>query len=160
MTEHSYCLQLRWTGNIGSGTNHYGGYKRDYTIDIDEHPTLLCSSDPAFRGDCRRYNPEELLLGALSGCHMLWYLSLCAESGVIVSEYEDRPIGLMHETKTGEGEFHKVILRPRVVVMQGSLDSARTLHSRAAEKCFIARSVNFPVEHEPTIIGAPVDDVT
>ena len=42
------------------------------------------SADPAFRGDRTRYNPEDLLVASLAACHMLWYLHLAADAGVVV----------------------------------------------------------------------------
>ncbi len=63
------------------------------------------SSDPAFRGDASRYNPEELLLGALAACHMLWVLHLCADAGTVVMEYRDEAEGVAVEHPDGSGEF-------------------------------------------------------
>ncbi len=111
------------------------------------------SSDPAFRGDGSRYNPEELLVAALSGCHMLWVLHLCTEAGIVVTAYEDSPVGTMRENQDGSGEFTAVVLHPRMTIVDGSqIEQARSLHQRAHQMCFIARSVNFRVSHEPEIV--------
>jgi len=82
---HHYELTVRWTGNTGSGTSGYKNYKRDdeITSNAAKQP-ILGSSDPAFRGDSSRWNPEELLVASLSACHKLWYLHLCAEAGAAV----------------------------------------------------------------------------
>jgi organic hydroperoxide reductase OsmC/OhrA len=150
---HRYELTVRWTGNTGTGTSDYRGYRRDHEIHGDGKPMLLGSSDPAFRGDAARWNPEELLVAALAQCHMLWYLHLCAEGGVVVTDYADTPVGTMTMDATGGGgKFTDVILRPAVTVADPSMaDKAMALHDEINAVCFIARSVNFPVRHEPTV---------
>lgn len=123
MRTHHYALALTWTGHRGSGTTGPAAYDRDHVISAPGKPDLPGSSDPAFRGDPARWNPEELLLASLSQCHMLWYLGLAAAAKVVVLEYHDRPSGTM----------------------------AEHLHARAHATCFIARSVNFPVHHRSTV---------
>lgn len=150
--EHRYQTTVTWTGDLGAGTAGYRSYSRDHEVSGDRKPTLPGSSDPAFRGDPARWNPEELLVAALSQCHMLWYLHLCAGSGVVVTSYTDDAEGTMAEGDDGGGEFTGVTLRPRVVVTDpGHLDRARELHEEAHRLCFIARSVTFPVTCEPVI---------
>ena len=150
MKTHHYNTRLEWTGNTGIGTKNYASYTRDYDISAKEKPIIKGSSDPAFRGDRSRYNPEEMLLASLSSCHMLWYLHLCSEAGVIVVSYTDEAYGEMEETVNGSGRFTKVILRPNVVVQTESMkEKADELHKKANEMCFIANSCNFPVYHEP-----------
>lgn len=150
--EHSYNIGLRWTGNSGTGTASYAGYQRSHEIMADGKPTIPCSSDPAFRGNRSRYNPEELLVAALSACHMLWYLHLCAVSKIVVIDYEDHATGRMVETEEGGGKFVEVILHPRAVVKSGAdLHLCEQLHEKAHALCFIANSVNFPVNCEPQI---------
>ena len=154
--EHHYQLAATWTGNLGSGTSDYRAYSRDYEIAAPGGPKRVPipgSADPAFRGDGSRYNPEELLVAALSGCHMLWVLHLCAEAGIVVTAYEDSPVGTMRENQDGSGEFTAVVLHPRMTIADGSqIEQARALHQRAHQMCFIARSVNFRVSHEPEIV--------
>ncbi|MBU6342068.1 MAG: OsmC family protein [Bacteroidetes bacterium] len=146
---HRYKLQLEWTGNTGTGTSDYRAYTRDHVLHGIGKPNLFLSSDPAFRGDPARYNPEEMLLGALSSCHMLWYLHLCADAGVVVIEYKDNPEGVMIETADGGGRFSEVVLHPEVVVKSAEMiETARSLHAHAHTKCFIANSCNFPVRCE------------
>ena len=145
--EHNYSVNVIWTGNTGTGTSGYQAYKRDHEIKAAGRPPIPGSSDPKFRGDSARYNPEELLVAALSTCHMLWYLHLCADAGVVVMSYEDQAEGTMRETADGGGRFIKVTLRPHAIV-KGSIAQAEALHQRAHELCFIANSVNFPVEHK------------
>lgn len=147
--QHRYALDLEWTGNSGTGTDHYRSYKRDHTIRIANKPDLLGSADPTFRGDPSRHNPEELLLAALSACHMMSYLHVCAINGVVVTAYTDNATGSMETFPDGSGRFTEVMLHPDVIVRDGSMiDQANVLHHLAHELCFIANSVNFPVRHE------------
>jgi len=143
---HSYDVRVDWTGNDGVGTKSYREYRRDHTINIDGKPEIPGSSDPSFRGDRSRFNPEELLVASLSSCHMLWYLHLCAVNHVTVLEYRDAAQGFMEEEQNGAGQFVRVRLRPIVRIATGDAAKARTLHEEAHRCCFIARSVNFPVE--------------
>lgn len=155
MKSHSYQLFIEWTGNNGSGTKDYTGYDRSHTIRAANKPDIDGSADPAFRGDATRYNPEELLLASLSSCHMLWYLHLCSDAGVIVTGYTDDPVGTMTQSDDGGGEFTEVILRPKVTVQDSSMIARATeLHQKARAFCFIARSVNFPVRHQPVCTTA------
>lgn len=157
MKQHSYQVQLNWTGNDGEGTKTYRGYRRDHTITTGGKPEIPCSSDPSFRGDPTRYNPEELLVASLSACHMLWYLHLCAVNKVTVVAYSDAASGVMQEHDDGSGEFVQVTLRPTVVVRAGDDQTrARALHEEAHHLCFIARSVKFDVEIVPEIREAPI----
>jgi organic hydroperoxide reductase OsmC/OhrA len=146
---------VRWTGNQGSGTSAYRAYSRNHEISAAGKPVVPASSDPAFNGDPGRYNPEDLLVASLSGCHMLWYLHLCAENKVVVLEYLDNASGTMEETAGGGGRFVEVTLHPSITVTaQSDLDTARRLHHDAHEKCFIAGSVNFPVRVQPEFRAA------
>lgn len=150
---HQYNTHLNWTGNLGAGTSDYAAYSRDHVVSAPGKLTPIPgSSDPAFRGDPARYNPEELLVASLSQCHMLWYLHLCAVNEVVVETYEDNPTGTMLEEANGSGVFTEVILRPTVTVSAGSdVRRAAELHNVAAQLCFIAKSVRFPVRHEPRV---------
>ena len=149
---HTYTCALTWTGNSGTGTSSYTAYSRDHVFSLPGKPDLPGSSDPAFRGDARRYNPEELLVASLSSCHMLWYLHLCAVAGVIVLAYRDEAVGTMAEDAKKGGYFTAVTLRPKVTIAKGSdAKEARALHHDAHKKCYIANSVNFPVGCEPSI---------
>jgi organic hydroperoxide reductase OsmC/OhrA len=150
---HSYELSLQWTGNTGSGTSNYGAYGREHEISAVGKPVIAGSSDPAFRGDAQRWNPEELLVAALSQCHMLFYLHLAASAGIVVTAYADTPIGTMNENADGSGEFSEVLLRPVVTVADAEeCEHAQSLHRDAEKLCFIARSVNFPVQHQPVAV--------
>ncbi|HVB02425.1 MAG TPA: OsmC family protein [Chitinophagaceae bacterium] len=143
---HHYQLHLKWTGNQGEGTSGYRTYSRDHIISAAGKPDLACSSDPIFRGDPGRYNPEELLVAALSGCHMLWYLHLCADAGIVVKDYTDMAKGTIQISPDGGGHFKEVVLSPVVTLSEHVQEiKALALHQKAGELCFIARSCNFPV---------------
>ena len=149
--QHHYNATIVWTGNNGTGTDNYKSYERSHKIIIENKSDILCSSDPAFRGDKTKHNPEELLVSAVSSCHMLWYLHLCSEAGVVVVDYTDSATGIMDEGSNGSGRFTKVALNPVVTVTENAMvDKANELHKKANELCFIANSVNFPVTHHPT----------
>jgi organic hydroperoxide reductase OsmC/OhrA len=150
---HNYSLTIKWTGNRGTGTSDYRSYDRNHIIQSELKHDIDGSSDPAFRGDKTRYNPEDLLVASLSTCHMLSYLHLCAIGGVVVTDYIDNASGKMVETADGGGHFSEVTLNPVVTVKDSSMIAkANELHHKAGELCFIARSVNFPVNHEPNAI--------
>lgn len=153
--EHHYSAHLVWTGGTDE-TVPFRKHNRSYQINSPGKPSILGSSDPVFRGDATRWNPEDLLLASLSACHHLWYLGLCAAAGIVVLAYEDAAEGMMVEEASGAGQFVKVTLRPRVTLAPGSdKEKAQALHHIAHEKCFIARSVNFPVDHDPVVEVAP-----
>lgn len=153
--EHRYRVTATWTGNRGTGTSGYRDYSRAHEITAPDHPAkppIPGSSDPSFRGDPARWNPEELLVASLSACHKLWYLHLCAAAGVVVTAYVDQAEGTMVEAADGSGHFTRIVLRPAIAVAPGAdLALAERLHAEAHAKCFVANSVNFTVEHEPTI---------
>ncbi|MBE9050179.1 OsmC family protein [Nostocales cyanobacterium LEGE 11386] len=149
---HRYQVKISWTGNNGHGTANYRAYERSHEITVEGKPSIPGSSDVNFRGDQTKYNPEELLVASLAACHMLWYLHLCAETSIVVTEYLDQSVGTMWETEDGRGRFAEVVLKP-VVTVTSSSDStkAEQLHEKAHSLCFIANSVNFPVRCEPSI---------
>ena len=148
--QHNYTLTIKWTGNTGEGTSNYRVYERSHLILADNKAAISGSSDPAFRGDKTKHNPEDLLVASLSACHMLAYLHLCAVAGIIVTDYIDSATGIMIETPNGGGHFTEVTLNPIVTVTESSMvDKANELHKKANELCFIANSVNFPVHHSP-----------
>ncbi len=150
--EHHYETTVVWTGNRGEGTTSYTAYSRDHQLRITGKPSVDCSSDPAFRGDASKHNPEELLVAALSSCHMLWYLHLCAIAGVVVSHYVDHARGQMKLEPGGSGRFTRVVLHPHVTITSGDPEIARSLHHEAHRMCFIANSINFVVAVEPEVI--------
>lgn len=153
MSTHQYKLQITWTGNRGEGTSQYDAYDRDHILEVDGKPDLQLSSDPEFLGNPEKLNPEELLVASLAGCHMLWYLHLCAENEITVISYMDHAEGTM-TAKNGGLQFSEVNLNPIVDISNSDSPSdAERVHELAHERCFIARSVNFPVKISPSING-------
>jgi organic hydroperoxide reductase OsmC/OhrA len=148
---HRYATRVEWSAN-GDGTKGYTHYSRNHAIFAAGKPEILGSSDPLFRGDASRYNPEELLVASLSACHMLWYLHLCAVNRITVIEYLDEATGAMEESADGGGRFVRAMLRPRVTIAAGDRNRALALHDEAHHHCFIANSVNFPVDVLPAAI--------
>ena len=151
---HRYQTQVVWTGNLGQGTASYRDYERSHEIVVEGKPLISGSSDPAFRGDKAKYNPEELLVASISACHMLWYLHLCTEASIVVTHYFDQAIGTMLETEDGGGRFAEVILKPVVTITPSSdKKQAEKLHEQAHHFCFVANSMNFPVLCESSILN-------
>ena len=149
---HQYCVGVEWTGNRGSGTDGYRNYGREHVIRIEGKPVIAGSSDPTFRGDAARHNPEEMLVAALSTCHMLAYLHMATVAGVVVTAYSDTAEGTM-VTEGNGGHFTEVVLRPLVTITAASDPAnAEAAHDDAHHACFIAASVNFPVRCEPRIV--------
>jgi organic hydroperoxide reductase OsmC/OhrA len=152
---HHYTTTVQWTGNRGSGTLDYRAYGREHLISAaGKTQAIEASSDPKFRGDAERYNPEELFLSSLSACHMLWYLHLAAVNGIVVLSYEDRAEGVMIEEAGGAGRFTSITLRPEIRIVGGGaqVQAARELHKEAGKKCFIANSVNVAIEYAGRVI--------
>ena len=150
--EHGYALTVTWTGNTCGGTTGYRAYSRNHTVSADGLPDVLGSADRTFHGDRDRWNPEQLLLAALSQCHLLSYLHVCVNEGVVVQEYVDHASGTMVSDPDGSGRFTEAVLRPQVVVADAAMLRAATrAHHRANQLCFIANSVSFPVRHEPVV---------
>ncbi len=151
--QHHYALSVKWTGNTGMGTANYRAYERSHLIEVENKVSIQGSSDPAFRGDTTLHNPEELFLASISTCHMLWYLHLCADAGIIVTDYKDNATGTMTETTNGSGRFTEVVLHPTVTITNKMmLTKATALHLKANELCYIANSCNFPILHQPIFI--------
>jgi len=150
---HDYTAEIAWTGDRGEGTRHYRGYDRSWRIATPGRPVIECSNDPLLGGDPARPNPEDLLLSSLAACHMLWYLHLASEAGIVVCGYEDSPLGVGETGPRGEGRFVRAVLRPRISVQRGAdLAKADGLHHEVHQFCFIARSVNFPIAYEASYV--------
>lgn len=152
---HTYVVRVEWTGNRGAGTSSYREYGREHTISSGAKPAIAGSSDAVFRGHADRWNPEDMLVASASACHQLWYLHLCADAGIVVERYVDDAVGTMVEDAKG-GRFTRIVLRPRVTVRAGDdTELAKRLHHEAHAKCYIANSLNFPIDCEPVIATQP-----
>src|SRR3954469_22908110 len=143
-TAHPHGVRVAWTGNLGQGTAGYRAYSRAMDVMAEAKNTILASSDPDFRGDATRWSPEDLFVAALSQCHLLWYLHLCADAGIVVTAYVDEALGTMETARDGSGRFTEVLLRPRVTVAAANtIEGAVALHADAHAMCFLAQSVSF-----------------
>lgn len=150
--DHNYAVRVDWQGNLGSGTSDYRSYSRDNLVTAEGNPSIEGSSDKAFRGSPERWNPEEFLIAALAQCHMLSYLHVATNNGIVVTAYSDDAVGTLHQTNDGGGHFTSVTLRPVVTISAGDPQLALQIHKKASELCFIAQSVNFSVLHEARIL--------
>ena len=148
--QHDFPARVVWTGNRGEGTASYRAYDRTWDIALSGKAVVHCSNDPMLGGDPTKMNPEDLLISALSACHMLWYLHLASRAGIVVTAYADNPVGNGETEPSGAGRFVSAVLRPEIRVKAGAdLETAEALHQEIHNYCFIARSVNFPVSYEP-----------
>lgn len=148
---HAFPAQIQWTGNQGSGNKTYQGYARTWQVQTPGKPVIECSNDPMLGGDPGLHNPEDLLISTVSACHMLWYLHLSHNAGILVTAYSDRPEGIGESEPSGAGRFIRATLRPQITLAPGQ-DQARAdaVHGEIHKVCFIARSVNFPIEIDAT----------
>lgn len=155
MKHSDFVAKIMWTGDRGQGNRAYRGYDRYWRIVTSGKAPIDCSNDPMLGGDPSKPNPEDLLLASLAACHMLWYLHLAHNEGIVVRGYEDSPIGVGETGSRGEGRFVHAVLRPKITVESGAdLAKADALHVEVHDYCFIARSVNFPVRYEATYVEA------
>ncbi len=151
--QHDYTARVVWTGDKGEGTSSYRAYDRTWNVETEGKPAVPCSNDPLLGGDSSLHNPEDLLIASLSACHMLWYLHLASEAGIVVRSYQDDPVGIGETEPNGAGRFLSATLKPTIKVDAGAdLTIAGELHHRVHKYCFIARSVNFPVSYEPVFV--------
>ena len=151
--QQAFSSTIVWTGNRGQGTAEYRGYDRTWEVRTPGKPVIQCSNDPLLGGDPSRPNPEDLLLASLSACHMLWYLHLACNAGIVVTAYEDAPVGVGETSPNGAGRFVLATLHPKIWARRGiDLTTANALHQQVHQYCFIARSLNFPVEYQATYI--------
>lgn len=149
---HEFEVQVEWHGNLGEGTLSHRGYRRHHRITADGRTPIEGSSARVFHGDADQWNPEQLLVAALSQCHMLSYLHVAASNGIVVESYRDEASGSLSVNRDGSGRMTSVSLRPTVVISAGDPEAARGLHEEAARLCFIGASVAFPVTHSATIV--------
>ena len=157
MAEHDYTARVVWTGNRGQGTVAYRSYDRTWNVETPGKPVIPCSNDPLLGGDPNLHNPEDLLIASLSACHMLWYLHLASDAGIAVQAYHDDPLAVGETDRSGASRFLRATLRPSITVPAGTdLARADAIHHEIHKTCFIARSVNFPVDYaaEYTVVGS------
>lgn len=149
---HEYHLNIVWTGNLGKGTIAADQYSRNHSLNIDNKISIQCSSDTIFRGDGSLHNPEDFFLYSIASCHMLWYLHLCADAGIVVETYEDNPVGVLDLSTGTKASFTKITLRPKIQIQDANaVEQALQLHHLAHEKCFISNSINSEIVIEADI---------
>jgi organic hydroperoxide reductase OsmC/OhrA len=147
--QHRYSVTVEWTGNRCEGTSSYRSYDRDHEVRAEHATTIAGSSDPAFRGNPSRWNPEQLLVASASQCHMLSYLHHAAINGITVVGYVDHPTAVMTEDGEGGGAFTEITLHPLVTITDpNQVELAEQLHHDANRTCFVASSLALPVTHE------------
>jgi len=152
---HEYTASIAWTGNSGEGTSGYKSYVRNWELAGEGKQVVACSNDPILGGDPTKHNPEDLLVASIASCHMLWYLHLCAVGGVVVTSYRDSPLAIGEMEPNGKGRFISITLRPKITItLESDAQKARSIHDDVHQYCFIARSINFPVDFEPEITKA------
>jgi len=145
--QHDYTARIQWTGNTGKGTSSYRAYQRSWDVTTPGKPIVHCSNDPLLGGDPTLHNPEDLLLASVSSCHMLWYLHLASSQGVVIQSYVDNPIGTGEISPNGAGRFLSVTLHPTIgLAADTDTNKADAIHGLIHQYCFIARSLNFPVD--------------
>jgi organic hydroperoxide reductase OsmC/OhrA len=152
MKNHTFTLTLAWDQPADDTTSSRDPSRRRHTINHPDKPAILGSAAAAFHGESERWNPEELLLAALAQCHMLTFFYLATQEGLVVTGYTDTPEATLETHADGSGNITEVVLKPAVSVRAGFEGNIDALHQRAHELCFIARSVNFPVRHDPTVV--------
>ena len=159
---HAFETHLRWPADPAQALPPAPAFSRNSVLSAPGKKEVAGSAPAVFGGDAARYNPEELLLMALSECHMLTYLAVAAKRNLSILAYEDRATGTLglgtngiKSGPLGKMSMQQVTLRPRVTVAKGTdLAEALAIHERAHANCFIANSVNFPVRHEAQIVAA------
>ncbi len=150
---HRYTVGCRWSGSTGNG---YLTYDRGHEAVVSPHASVLrLSADPAFQGDARLLNPEQLLVTAVVSCQLLSFLAVAARARVEVCAYEDSGEGEMPEDQPPV-RLTVITLHPRIRVAPGTSE-ARVLHlvEVAHRECFVANSLNTEIRIEPTVLVDP-----
>jgi organic hydroperoxide reductase OsmC/OhrA len=150
---HTFKAALNWKLNPEGSTHNSSRISRNHQVSIAGKQVLEVSAAKAFKGDASLHNPEDLLLSALTSCHMMSYLYVCAQHDIEVLAYSDKSEGQLEVEESGKGSFKSVDLNPVVTIKNAqNLELAKELHAQANELCFIANSCNFPIHHNATIL--------
>jgi organic hydroperoxide reductase OsmC/OhrA len=152
MKNHTFTLTVTWEKPDDSAISPRDPSLRRHRISHLGKPDISGSAAAAFHGEGERWNPEELLLASLAQCHMLTFFYLAGQEGLHIGDYTDTPEAILETHPDGSGNITEVTLKPRVSVRGGFSGDIEALHERAHELCFIARSVNFPVRHDATVV--------
>jgi organic hydroperoxide reductase OsmC/OhrA len=144
MSEHT--ATIRWHNTAGS--MKYEEYPREHRWDFDGGPSVPASAAAAYAGGSGCVDPEEALVAALSGCHMLTFLAIAAKKQLVVMSYEDRPVGHLEKNADGKLAVTRIELHPQVKFAAGvevSAEDLQRLHDSAHRNCFIASSIRADV---------------
>ena len=147
MSEH--LASIRWTRN--GQPFDYEHYPRDHDVRFERGQRITGSAAPAYFGSADGVDPEEMLVAALSSCHMLTLLAIAAKKGLTIDAYEDDAVGTLGKNAEGRAAVTHVTLRPKITFAGDAPDSAalEKLHESAHRNCFIASSVKTEVVVEP-----------
>ncbi len=137
MRDHTYASEVEWSGSTGQG---YREYDRAHTLTIGEAGKLMLSADPAFRGDPRLPNPEQLLVAAASSCQLLSFLAVAARAGVDVIRYSDSARAVM-PGDSSPMRITEISLDVAVTVRGADEATVRDLLAEAHRQCYIANSL-------------------
>jgi organic hydroperoxide reductase OsmC/OhrA len=144
MAEH----HVRLTWDKGDAPFTYNDYPRNHALSFKHgQETMIASAAAAYKGDATKADPEDLLVAALSSCHMLSFLAIATKKKVTVTSYEDEATGFLENDKGVLWMTH-VILRP-AVTCNADAETLAEIHHLAHEACFIANSVKTEVRVEP-----------
>ena len=145
MSEHRTSLQ--WARNGGPFAR--GNYSSSHEIRYSGGQTLTASPSPELGGDAAYADPEQLLLSALSSCHMLTFLAVAANRGYVVDSYSDDAVAVLGKNAEGKTAVTQATLSPKVVFSgdkKPTPDEYAKLHERAHAACFIANSTRTVVD--------------
>lgn len=153
-----YVATIDWSLTAPGEDFLAGRYSRAHTVAFDGGVTIPGSPSPSVVpapwSDASAVDPEELLVAALSNCHMLTFLHKAREAGWVVTSYRDEAEGVMRKTAEGKIALTRVTLRPDIVFSGAGPDAAQldALHHAAHEDCFIASSVKTEVAVEAPLV--------
>ncbi len=151
---HEYRATIRWERGDAAFTD--SRFSRGHTWSFDAGLTVPASSAPSsvplpYSVEAA-VDPEEALVAAASGCHMLFFLAFAAKRGFVVDRYQDAAVGTMAKNERGKLFVSNITLRPAVAFggdKRPSADEIAALHHRAHEECYIAHSIRAEVAIEP-----------
>src|SRR5438046_1466307 len=133
---------------------NYKTYDRTHTIKFSGGTQLQATAAPEYLGNPELTNPEELLIAALSSCHMLSFLAIAAYQGFTVDNYHDAAIGTLAKNDRSKMAITQIVLKPQVQFSGAKIpdvDTLNKLHDKAHDSCFIANSLNVNVIIEKAI---------
>ncbi|MDW5291019.1 OsmC family protein [Formosa sp. PL04] len=153
LTTFQFKIQNHWDLETALIEKQSGGSLKTHQVFLEDGKTFEVSAAKAFKGDASKYNPEELLMAALSSCHFMSYIYVCEQAGIFILKYSDNVEGFLKLNDDGSGAFTKIILKPKVTIKTVELkELAEALHTKAGRLCFIANSCAFEIEYKPRIL--------